>query len=64
MSGTGIGFVGLLKTALKKKNISTIYSSNFSLYHSSTKPICKILEIQTCHELDHLGSKFYSSLRT
>ena len=40
-SGTGIGFVDLLKSALKEKNII----SNFSLHYSSTKSMCKILEI-------------------
>ena len=53
MSGTGIGFIGLLKSALKEKNISDNTYSNFSLYHSSTKSMRKILEIQTCHGPDH-----------
>ena len=44
MSGTGIGFVGLLKSALKEKNIS----DNIAIFHciiSSTKSMRKTLEI-------------------
>ena len=44
MSGTGIGFVGLLKSALKEKNISDNIAI-FSLHHSSIKSMRKILEI-------------------
>ena len=63
ISGTGIGFVGLLKSALREKNIR----DNIAIFHCiiHQQNLCnKSLYIQTCHGPSHQGSKFYSSMWT
>ena len=50
MPGTVIEFEGLLKSALKEKNIS----DNIAIFHCIiNKNYAKILEIQTCHGPGH-----------
>jgi len=63
MSGTGIGFVGLLKSASREKNISDDIAIFHCIIHQQN--LCaKSLTSKHVVGPGHQGSKFYSSTRT